>query len=417
MIDIDLLRTNPDRVAANLARRGVARREIEQLLALDAQWRKLTADLEQRRAAKNKAATAMAQAPTTERGRRIAARQENATNTRKLRQDLATITSDRLAAWKNLPNLVADDVPNGGEENREIVHEPTRPLPEAPLDYFSLAEPHYLDLERAAKVSGSRFVYLKGELVRLELGLIAYLFDELAHHDFKPILPPVLVSHAAMSGMGYLERGRHEVYQTQDELYLVGTSEQSVGPMHMNETLATNDLPLRYVAFSPCFRREAGSHGKDVRGMMRLHQFDKVEMLSFTTPEASAAEHEFLLERQMKIMDALELPYRVVKLAARDLGAPAAKTYDIETWMPSQNTFRETHSTSNTTDYQSRRLNIRCKSKRGQTQKVHVLNGTALAMSRALIALLENHQQADGSITVPAALHPYVPFTTIGPKQ
>lgn len=178
----------------------------------------------------------------------------------------------------------------------------------------------------------------------------------------------------------------------------------------MNETLPAQQLPLRYVAFSPCFRREAGSHGKDVRGILRLHQFDKVEMFSFTAPDQSAAEHEFLLEQQMKIMDALALPYRVIKLAAKDLGAPASKTYDIETWIPSENKFRETHSTSNTTDYQARRLNIRVRDASGKTRKAHLLNGTALAMSRALIAILENYQRADGSIGIPTVLQPYLNF-------
>ncbi len=411
MIDIDLVRTNTEAVIKNLARRGVKPASVTALLELDEEWRRVTLALENLRAEHNSANEQIAKelAPE-ERESLIVAMKEKRTKEKQLQELVVTLGSQRDAAWRALPNIVADDVPDGGVDDYVIVHQPKIAGESKPLDYFTLAEPRFIDLERAAKVSGSRFVYIKGEVARLELALISYLFDTVSPLGFTPVIPPVLIGHTAMAGMGYLEQGADEIYQTQDNLYLVGTSEQSIGPMHMNETLPAQQLPLRYVAFSPCFRREAGSHGKDVRGILRLHQFDKVEMFSFTAPDQSAAEHEFLLEQQMKIMDALALPYRVIKLAAKDLGAPASKTYDIETWIPSENKFRETHSTSNTTDYQARRLNIRVRDASGKTRKAHLLNGTALAMSRALIAILENYQRADGSIGIPTVLQPYLNF-------
>lgn len=268
-------------------------------------------------------------------------------------------------------------------------------------------------MARGAKVAGARFTYLSGNLARLEIGIASYVLDKLSQAGFTQVVPPILLNEQAMAGMGYLDQAGDEVYKTQDDLYLIGTSEQSLGTMHMDEIIAQELLPLRYAAFTPCFRREAGSHGKDVKGILRLHQFDKVEMFSITTPEQSEKEHEFLLEQQRSIMDDLKLPYRVVRLAAGDIGAPSAKTYDIETWIPSEQKYRETHSTSNTTTYQSRRLNIRFKNADGNSEKVHMLNGTAVALSRLLIALIENHQQADGSVKLPDCLHPYLPFTAL----
>ncbi len=413
MIDIDLLRKDPSTVTANLARRGVDAGAIKKVLALDEEWRALTLQIEQSQAAKNQANAAIAAASQEKRASLIASLQAKTAEAKTNAQRLDELTTERAVAWQALPNLVFDDVPDGGAEQFEVIRESAVKPTDGGRDYFSLTEPTYIDLERAAKVSGSRFVYLKSYVARLELALVSYIFDQLTPRGFTPVLPPVLIKRDAMAGMGYLEQAEDEVYQTQDDLYLVGTSEQALGPLHMNETLLSETLPLRYVAYSSCFRREAGSHGKDVRGILRLHQFNKVEMFSFTTPEHSQTEHEFLLEQQTAIMDALQLPYRVIKLAARDLGAPSAKTYDIETWIPSENKYRETHSTSNTTDYQSRRLNIRVKGSDNASTKAHLLNGTALAMSRALIALLENHQQADGSIAIPTALHSYLPFTSI----
>ena len=419
MIDITQLRDDQqrERVMSALAKRGVSADAVAHLVERDNKWRELSERIEHIRAEKNAANEKIAAAASQQRQSIIDAMRALTEEESLLSSQLETVQSERQQAWRALPNLVQDDVPAGGPEHTQVVAESdVKPAAQFTgreyLDLFS----EEIDLERASKVSGSRFVYLKGTLARLELGLVSYVIDYLAPHGFTPVIPPVLIKEEAMAGMGYLEQAGDEVYKTQDDLYLVGTSEQSLGPMHSGEIIPAEQLPLRYVAFSPCFRREAGSHGKDVRGIMRMHQFDKVEMFSFAAPEASNQEHEFLLARQREIMDALQLPYRVVKLAAGDLGAPSAKTYDIETWIPSLKEYRETHSTSNTTDYQARRLNIRTRVD-GQAVKVHMLNGTAIAISRLLIALLENHQQQDGSVNVPACLHPYLPFQTITPDH
>lgn len=411
MIDIDVLRKETEAVIANLARRGIERTAIEELLAVDTSWRELTEKADSLRAQQNEANSAIAQASADEKKEHIAKMRTVSDELKSVEDQLQTVTSQREQLWRQLPNLLQDDVPDGGEDNFELIKTVPEAIPTpsfALKSYLDLAQPHLIDLDRAAKVSGSRFVYLRGELARLQMALVSFVFDTLAPDNFIPVIPPVLINHQAMAGMGYLDKHAEEIYQTQDDLVLVGTSEQSIGPMHSNEKLDMTALPLRYVGYSSCFRREAGSHGKDVRGIIRMHQFDKVEMFSFTTPDQSATEHDFLLAQQEKIVQALELPYRVIKLAAQDLGMPSAKTYDIETWIPSEGRYRETHSTSNTTDYQARRLNIRV----GST-KAHMLNGTAIALSRTLIALIENHQQADGSIGIPKALHPYLPFTTI----
>jgi seryl-tRNA synthetase len=266
-----------------------------------------------------------------------------------------------------------------------------------------------IDVERASKVSGARFAYLKGDAVLLELALVQYALATLAKDGFVPVLPPHVVSTKAMAAMGYLDHGgEEEVYHLKnDDAVLIGTSEQAIGPMLMGETLDGAKLPLRFVGFSPCYRREAGSYGKDTKGILRMHQFDKVEMFSFTRPEDSDAEHALLLSLEEKLMQGLGIPHRVMQLCSADIGAPSARTYDIEAWMPSQGRYRETHSTSNTTDFQTRRLDIRYKD--GKSKGLaHALNGTAFAIGRTLIAVLENFQRADGSVAVPEVLRPWM---------
>lgn len=414
MIDISAIRLQPEVVKQNLARRGVESNVVEKLFAVDEAWRKGVEEVEQIRARQNEANQQIAASSADQKKILIQKTQTLSDQEKELTVQVEKEGKEREMLWRSLPNLVQDDVPEGGAADFKIMYQSdVPPRQEGWLrDYLTLAGPS-LDIERAAKVSGSRFVYILDSLARLELALVSYIFDTLAGQGFMPVFPPVLIKEEAMAGMGYLDHGADEVYRTQDNLYLVGTSEQSIGPLHMHEVFEAQDLPKRYVAFSSCFRREAGSHGQDVKGILRLHQFEKVEMFSFTSPDASLEEHEFLLQQQKDIMDALGLPYRVVMLAAGDLGAPSAKTYDIETWIPSEKKYRETHSTSNTTDYQARRLNIRVRTAAGEVEKVHLLNGTAAAMSRLLIALLENHQQEDGSIAIPAVLHTYLPFTSI----
>ena len=309
-----------------------------------------------------------------------------------------------------------DDVPEGKDESEKVVlrEEGGRPkFKFQPKDYLEIAQNlDLIDVERAGKVSGTRFGYLKREAALLEFALVRLAFEALAKEGFIPVVPPVLIKTESMRGMGYIdtEADKEERYSLEkDNLYLVGTSEQSIGPMHKDEILEEKELPKRYAAFSTCFRREAGSYGKDTKGILRVHQFDKVEMFSFCKPEDSKKEHQFLLSMEEKLMRLLKLPYRVVRLCAGDLSRPSAATFDIEAWMPGQDEYRETHSTSDTTDFQARRLNIRYKNpKTGKNEFVHTLNGTAFAVGRMIIAILENCQQADGSVKIPEVLQKHM---------
>jgi seryl-tRNA synthetase len=270
-----------------------------------------------------------------------------------------------------------------------------------------------LDIERGVKVAGSRSYYTKRELVLLEFALAQYAMEFLTKEKFVPMITPVLLNRKVMEGAGYIPQGEDEIYKTQDGTFLAGTSEQALAGYHMDDILLESALPLRYAGFSSCFRREAGSYGQDVRGVLRVHQFDKVEMFSYSKPEDSVKEHEFLISLEEKFMQSLEIPYQVINICAGDLGAPAAKKFDIEAWIPSEGKYRETHSCSNCTDFQARRLNIRYKAKDGKIEYLHTLNGTAFAVPRLLIAIMENFQEKDGSITIPEVLHKYLPFKSI----
>jgi seryl-tRNA synthetase len=272
-----------------------------------------------------------------------------------------------------------------------------------------------IDTERAGKVSGSRFGYIKGSLALLEFALIKLVMDTVVKEGFTPVIPPVMVKDQMARGTGYFEAtDETEAYYLQeDKMYLVGTSEQSIVAMHSDEILNEKDLPIRYVGFSTCFRREAGSYGKDTRGILRVHQFDKLEMVIFSAPEQSKGEHKLLLQMEEKLMKVLGLPYQVINICTGDLGRPAASKYDIECWLPSEKKYRETHSTSNCTDFQARRLNIRYRDKSGKVGFVHTLNGTAFAIGRILIMIMENYQQKDGSIKVPKVLQKYCGFKVI----
>jgi seryl-tRNA synthetase len=271
-------------------------------------------------------------------------------------------------------------------------------------DHLELAGPR-IDMERAARVSGSRFAYLLGDLAMLELTLARYAFEKVRGEGFEPVIPPVLVRAEALYGTGFLPDTEQQIYRlADDELYLVGTSEVPLASFHRDEVLAADELPARYAGFSSCFRREAGAAGKDTRGIFRVHQFEKVEMFSFVAPEDAAAEHERLLSIEESILSELEIPYRVVAIAVNELGASAAKKYDCEAWLPGQGRYRELTSCSNTTDYQARRLDVRYRGADGKLAHVHTLNGTAIAVGRTIVALLENGQQHDGTIVLPPAL-------------
>jgi seryl-tRNA synthetase len=387
-------------VRAALARRGPeAAAAVDRVLALDERWRALTAELEELRAEQNRASRGRKGAPTPEEREQLAGL---AARGRALSDEETSVRAQRDAELSVLPNLPAPDAPDQDEVLKQVGEAGA-----TGRDHLELAGPR-IDIERAARLSGSRFAYLRGELVMLELALVRYALEKLIGEGFEPVIPPVLVRERALYGTGMLPDTEQQIYRlADDDLYLVGTSEVALASLHQDEILAGGELPRRYAGFSTCFRREAGAAGKDTRGIFRVHQFDKVEMFSFVAPEEGVAEHERLLAIEESILQELEIPYRVVAIAVGDLGASAVKKYDCEAWLPGQGRYRELTSCSNTTDYQTRRLEIRYRAADGKPAHVHTLNGTAVAVGRTIIALLENGQRDDGSVALPAALVRY----------
>lgn len=413
MIDIKFIRDNPDVVQKKIASKGVTL-DIRAVLKIDEDHRVALKKLEDLHAIKNKTSEEIAKANTDRKKELIADMKKVDCEADILTTEVNELTEKRDALLRQIPNLPRDDVKVGKDdnENEELrkVGEPQKFNFKA-RDHVALGETlEIIDTERAARVIGSRFGYLKGAGALLEFALIRYALDTLAEHNFIPIIPPIFLKPEGMRGMGYLEHGGdQEIYHLpKDDLYLIGTSEQAIGAMHANETFIEDQLPLRYVGFSSCFRREAGAYGKDTRGILRVHQFDKVEMFSFVTPEKSDDEHHFFLALEEKLMQGLGIPYHVLKMCTGDLGAPAARKYDIEAWIPSENRYRETHSTSACTDFQARRLNTKYKLKTGKNEFVHTVNGTAFAIGRTIIAILENYQEPDGSVRVPEVLQKYM---------
>ena len=408
MLELKRIREDPDGVRAALARRSEhLAAELDRVVSLDERRRTLLPKLEGLRAEQNEAnARIRATSDEAERGREIEAMREVAARAKELERELVLVELDLKEALTPLPNLPdATAAPGPGDEVVREVGKLAEPAFE-PRDHLELAG-EMIDMDRAANLSGSRFAYLKGDLVMLELALVRWALEKLRGHGFEPVIPPVLVRERALYGTGFLPDTEQQIYHVaEDDLYLLGTSEVALASLHDGELLEAERLPLRYAGFSPCFRREAGAAGKDTRGIFRVHQFDKVEMFSFVSPEDSAAEHERILAVEEEILRELELPYRVVNIAVTDLGSSAAKKYDCEAWLPSQGRYRELTSCSNTTDYQARRLNIRMRRDKS-TRTPHTLNGTAVAVGRTIVALLENGQQADGSIELPQALLAY----------
>ena len=415
MLDIAYIRENSQKVKKGLARRlfsdlGL----VDKVLKLDEERQKLLVEVEGVRAQKNK----FAKEKNIEGGKKI--KEELARKEPKLRE-----TEEKLRdLLLSIPNVPLEDVPEGPEENKKFVRKNGEPrkFDFTPKDHVDLGvNLGIIDIQRASKVSGSRFAYLKGDGALLELALVNFAIEKLTKKGFTAVFPPMLIKKEITDGLGYWQGGGNENYyfvkdyektesgkeERELNLYLVGTGEHSVVPLHSSETLDAGELPKKYVAFSGCFRREAGSYGKDTRGILRVHQFDKVEMVEFVKPEDDEKEHEAMLSYSEELMQELGLPYQVVVLAAGDIGFPTAKTYDIETWLPGQGKYRETHSISTTTDYQARRLNTKYKTNEG-SKYVHILNGTAFAIGRIIIAILENYQQADGSVIVPEALRKWV---------
>jgi len=429
MLDIKFIRENPELVKEGCKKKQV-QVDIDRLLALDKKKREILQEVEKLRAQRNIITEKIAKDKTPElieRARKIKkeiALKEN---------ELKAIEPEYKELMYQIPNLPLEGVPEGKDESENITLRKVGKKPDfdfQPKPHWELGEDlGIIDTERAAKTSGTRFGFLKGKGALLEFALINLALEILTKEGFEPVVPPVLLKPEMMGKMGYLtlktKEQEKEIWENEevyflrdDELVLAGTAEQIIGPMHANEIFEEKDLPKRYVGFSSCFRREAGAYGKDVRGIFRVHQFDKVEMFVFCKPENSVKEHNLLLSMEEKLMQALEIPYRVVQICTGDLGDPAAAKYDIEAWFPGQNEYRETHSTSNCTDFQARRLNIRYKNlKTNKLEFVHTLNGTALAIGRTILAILENYQQKDGSVKIPKVLQKYLGFQVITRKQ
>jgi seryl-tRNA synthetase len=420
MIDLRLLRDDIDAVRTAYARRGGVE-GLDRVIELDAAHRALLGEVETLRAEQNRVSKAIGQAPPEERHAAIERAREIAERLKALEPELelAAARLDEAAAY--LPNIPHDSVPYGTSEEENVVEREVGEHPEfdfEPLDHLALGERlGIFDGPRAVKTSGSRFVYLTGPGVILELALVRFAVDFLVERGFTPVVTPVLVRRHAMYGTGFLPTEEHQFYKSdRDDLYLIGTSEVALAAMHSDEILPRESLPLRYAGFSSCFRREAGTYGKEVKGLIRVHQFDKVEQFSFTHPDDSWDELAAIRANQEKILQALEIPYRVLVMCAGDLGAGAAKKVDNEAWLPGAKRYLELTSATNATDYQARRLQIRLR-EQGGTRLVHTLNGTACAVGRMIVALLENHQRADGGIEIPEALRSYTGFDEIKPSS
>jgi seryl-tRNA synthetase len=422
MLDLKLIRSDPERVKAALARRGAAA-QVDELLALDARRRELLPRIEGAQAERKTISKQIGEAKQRgeEAGEEMAAVAELKQEIESGKAELEQVDADLQRVATALPNLPDADAPEGMTEEDAVVlrEEGERTSFDfEPRDHLEIgSELGLIDMEAGARVSGSRFAYLKGDLVLLELALVRFALDLVREEGHEPVVPPVLVREEALIGTGFLPGDRDQIYEVpKDELFLVGTSEVPLAALHADEILAAGQLPIRYAGFSPCFRREAGAGGRDTRGIFRVHQFDKVEMFSFVEPSKSAEEHERLLAIEERILAELEIPYRVVNVAAGDLGAPAAKKYDCEAWIPSQGRYRELTSCSNTTDYQARRLACRYRPNEDEAPEVvHTLNGTAVAVGRTMIALIENRQEREGGFTLPTILHSYGAPERIGP--
>ena len=417
MIDIKFLRENPDAVRASQKGRGEDVGVVDQVLASDELKRAAITEFEQLRAEQNLLSKSVGAAKGDEKAALLANSKELADKVKAADAKRAEIEAQANALAMVISNILDPEAPIGGEEDFVVIEHVGTPRDFAaagfePKDHVELGKLlGAIDTERGAKVSGSRSYYLTGVGALLEFALVNYAISSATKAGFVPVIPPVLVKPAAMEGTGFLGQAAENVYHLEkDDYYLVGTSEVPLAAFHMDEILDGAKLPLRYAGYSSCFRREAGSYGKDTRGIIRVHQFDKVEMFSFCKPEEAKEEHKRLLQWEKDFLNAMEIPYRVIDVASGDLGSSANRKFDIEAWIPTQSAYREVTSTSNCTEFQARRLNIRYKDSDG-TKAVATLNGTLVAIPRMIVAILENHQNADGTVNVPAALQPFLGMT------
>lgn len=417
MLDIELVRKEPERIKKEIARKGASPELIDEVILIDRNRRRVLSELERAQSELNRLSKDIAKLHGQQKIEAINEASSYSAKVKELRPEVEQAEKEYVEIMLEVPNLPAEEVIEGKSERDNKENRKHGNLPRfdfKPLDHVDLGKKlDLIDIERAGKIAGSRFYFLKNQLVNIEFALVQYAIEILAEEGFTLLIPPVLLNRRTMTGAGYLPTGEEEIYRTQDDTFLAGTSEQPLAGYHMDEIIDEKELPLRYAGFSSCFRREAGSYGKDVRGILRTHQFDKVEIFSFVKPDDSVKEHEFLVGLEEKIVQGLKLPYRIVDICAGDLGAPAAKKYDLEIWMPGENNYRETHSCSNCTDFQARRLDIRYRDKEGKIATLHTLNGTAIAIGRMLIAIMENNQQKDGSIKVPEVLYKWLAFKEI----
>ena len=400
MLDPALLKDNIEILKLNISRRNLDV-DIDFLIKLNEERKKLRFEAEQKRSHQKELGKEIANADKEKKEALLNEASEISDEVKSLFEKVDQKDEEFLDQWIKIPNIISNSSPDGktDSDNQELKRIGNIKEIKNPKDHLEIAsELNLINVEKASEVSGSRFAYLFGDLVKIEFNLVSWALNKLSEKGFTPTVPPVLVRENALYGTGFFPDDAEQVYEIpNDDLFLVGTSEVPLAALHTNEILNIKKLPLRYAGFSTCFRREAGTYGKDTTGIFRVHQFDKVEMFSFCEPSKSEEEHEFILSVEEELLQALEIPYRVVDVCAGDLGASAAKKFDIEAWIPSQNTYREVTSCSNTTDYQARRLNIRAKND-DTTSVLHTLNGTAIAVGRILIALIENNQNEDGSV-------------------
>lgn len=416
MIDLTLLRENPETIRVSQRARGASVDLVDQAIELDKVKRQAQSEFEKLRAEQNAHGKLVASAPKEEKAALVEKAQVLAANVKQAEAKAAELETELTQLLMKIDNVVVEGVPSGGEENFKVLREVgTKPnFSFTAKDHAALGEHlDIIDIERGVKISGSRFYFLKGYGARLELAMMQLALDQAIKAGFTPLITPTLVRPEVMQGTGFLGEHSAEIYYLpDDELYLTGTSEVALAGYHADEILENFTEPIRYAGWSTCYRREAGSHGKDIKGILRVHQFNKLEMFSYCQPSDAQAEHERLLAWQEQMLSLCELPYRVIDVAAGDLGSSAARKFDVEAWIPSQQKYRELTSTSNCTTFQARRLNTRYRDETGKTQMVATLNGT-LATTRWLVAILENHQREDGSVSVPAALRPYLGGTEV----